>query len=398
MLLQGLKVVEFASYIAAPGAAGLLCDWGAQVIKVERPGGDPMRRALADAKNAISENPTFELDNRGKRALALDITRAEGREALMRLADQADVFLTNVRLASLKRYGLDDAALRARNPRLVYAVVTGYGLEGPDAAKPGFDMAAFWARGGVAHMTAPRGVDPFMLRSGFGDHICSLATASAILAAVYERERTGHGRLVETSLLSTGIYTMGSDLAVQLRLGRLSRMRTRDDPLDPLGNFYQSADGRWFVIRRREGGPDFEAVATAAGRADLLDDARFSNSRRRKDLARELTAELDKGFNALPFETIAQRLDEADMVWAPVQTPAEVAADPQAHASGCFVEIEHEGDEPYLSPSGPARFPGVPLSPRPPAPGVGEHTRQILAELGYVPADIDAMLESGAAA
>ncbi|HEX2559751.1 CaiB/BaiF CoA-transferase family protein [Phenylobacterium sp.] len=398
MLLQGLKVVEFASYIAAPGAAGLLCDWGAEVIKVERPGGDPMRRALADAKNAIAENPTFELDNRGKRAMALDIARPEGREALMRLADQADVFLTNVRLASLRRYGLDDAALRARNPRLVYAVVTGYGLEGPDAAKPGFDMAAFWARGGVAHMTAPRGVDPFMLRSGFGDHICSLATASAILAAVYERERTGRGRLVETSLLSTGIYTMGSDLAVQLRLGRLSRMRTRDDPLDPLGNFYQSADGRWFVIRRREGGPDFEVVATAAGRADLLDDPRFSTSRGRKDLARELTAELDKGFNALPFETIAQRLDDADMVWAPVQTPAEVAADPQAHASGCFVEIEHEGDEPYLSPSGPARFPGVALSPRPPAPAVGQHTRQVLAELGYAPADIDAMLESGAAA
>ncbi|MFC3077531.1 CaiB/BaiF CoA transferase family protein [Phenylobacterium terrae] len=398
MLLQGLKVVEFASYIAAPGAAGLLCDWGAEVIKVERPGGDPMRRALADAKNEIRENPTFELDNRGKRAMALDITRPEGREALIRLADQADVLLTNVRLASLKRYGLDDKALRARNPRLVYAVVTGYGLEGPDAAKPGFDMAAFWARGGVAHMTAPRGVDPFMLRSGFGDHICSLATASAILAAVYERERTGQGRLVETSLLSTGIYTMGSDLAVQLRLGRLSRMRTRDDPLDPLGNFYQSSDGRWFVIRRREGGPDFEAVATAAGRADLLDDARFSTSRGRKDLARELTAELDQGFNALPFETIAQRLDDADMVWAPVQTPAEVAADPQAHASGCFVEIEHEGDEPYLSPSGPARFPGVPLSPRPPAPAVGQHTRQILADLGYSGADIDAMLESGAAA
>lgn len=397
-MLQGLKVVEFASYIAAPGAAGLLCDWGADVIKVERPGGDPMRRALADAKNAIAENPTFELDNRGKRAIALDISRPAGREALMRLADEADVFLTNVRLASLKRYGLDDESLRARNPRLVYAVVTGYGLEGPDAARPGFDMAAFWARGGVAHMTAPRGVDPFMLRSGFGDHICSLATASAILAAVYERERTGQGRLVETSLLSTGIYTMGSDLAVQLRLGRLSRMRTRDDPLDPLGNFYQSADGRWFVIRRREGGPDFEAVANAAGRADLLSDPRFATSRGRKDLGRELTAELDKGFNALSFETIAQRLDDADMVWAPVQTPAEVAADPQAHASGCFVEIEHEGDEPYLSPSGPARFPGFPLSPRPPAPAVGEHTRQLLAGLGYSDAEIDAMLAEGAAA
>lgn len=398
MLLQGLKVVEFASYIAAPGAAGLLCDWGAQVIKVERPAGDPMRRALADTRTEIRENPTFEMDNRGKQAIALDISRPAGRDALVRLAEQADVFLTNVRLASLKRYGLDDEALRARNPRLVYAVVTGYGLEGPDAAKPGFDMAAFWARGGVAHMTAPRGVDPFMLRSGFGDHICSLATASAILAALYERERTGVGRLVETSLLSTGIYTMGSDLAVQLRLGRLSRMRTRDEPLDPLGNFYQSADGRWFVIRRREGGPGFEAVAAAAGRPELVDDPRFASSRARKELARELTAELDKGFNALTFETIAGRLDAADMVWAPVQTPAEVAADPQAHASGCFVEIEHDGESHYLSPSGPARFPGVALSPRPPAPEIGADTRQVLLGLGYSETEIDTMIESGAAA
>lgn len=398
MLLQGLKVVEFASYIAAPGAAGLLGDWGAEVIKVERPSGDPMRRALADTRSEIRENPTFELDNRGKQAMALDIAKPEGREALMRLADQADVFLTNVRLASLKRYGLDDVALRARNPRLVYAVVTGYGLEGPDAAKPGFDMAAFWARGGVAHMTAPRGVDPFMLRSGFGDHICSLATVSAILAALYERNRTGEGRLVEASLLSTGIYTMGSDLAVQLRLGRLSRMRTRDEPLDPLGNFFQSADGRWFVIRRREGGPDFQAVAEAAGRPELVSDPRFATPRARKELSRELTAEFDKGFNALPFETIARRLDEADMVWAPVQTPAEVAADPQAIASGCFVEIEHEGETPYLSPSGPVRFPGVALSPRPPAPAVGEHTRKLLAGLGYSEAEIEAMIEGGAAA
>ncbi|MDX9998824.1 MAG: CaiB/BaiF CoA-transferase family protein [Phenylobacterium sp.] len=398
MLLKGLKVVEFASYIAAPGAAGLLCDWGAEVIKVERPTGDPMRRVLADTRSEIRENPTFELDNRGKQAIALDITHEAGREALIRLTEQADVFLTNVRLASLKRYGLDDKALRARNPRLVYAVVTGYGLEGPDAAKPGFDMAAFWARGGVAHMTAPRGVDPFMLRSGFGDHICSLATVSAILAALWERERTGEGRLVEASLLSTGIYTMGSDLAVQLRLGRLSRMRTRDDPLDPLNNFFQSAEGRWFVVRRRDGGPDFEALAGAAGRADLLEDPRFSTGRARKELAKELTAELDKGFNALPFETIARRLDDADLVWAPVQTPAEVAADHQAIASGCFVEIEHEGETPYLSPSGPARFPGVPLSPRPPAPALGADTRQLLAGLGYSDAEIEAMLESGAAA
>lgn len=398
MVLQGLKVVEFASYIAAPGAAGILCDWGAQVIKVERPSGDPIRHAFADARGDVGGNPTFDCDNRGKRGVVLDITKPEGRDALVRLAAEADVFLTNVRPASLKRYGLDEPSLRAVNERLVYAVVTGYGLEGPEAHKPGFDIAAFWARGGVAHLTAPKGVDPFLLRSGMGDHICSLAIVSSLMAALYEREKTGRGRLVETSLLGTGIWTIAPDLAVQLRVGRLASTRQRTEPLDPLGNSYKSADGRWFMVRRREGGPAFEAIAQAAGREDLLADPRFATGRLRKDNTRELTAELDKGFGALPFEEIAHRLDEADMVWAPVQTAAEVCADPQAHAAGCFVEIEGADGQRRLSPAAPSRFPGVEISPRPPAPELGQHTRQVLQELGYAAGDIDKMIEAGAAA
>ena len=153
MLLQGLKVVDFSAYIAGPGAAGMLCDWGADVIKVERPGGDSMRHIFGDLANAIDINPTFEVDNRGKRAVVLDITKPEGQAALAKLAAEADVFLTNVRPVSLKRYGLDDETLRAANPRLVYAVITGYGLEGPDAHLPGFDVTAFWARSGIGYMT-----------------------------------------------------------------------------------------------------------------------------------------------------------------------------------------------------------------------------------------------------
>ncbi|MDZ4053515.1 MAG: CoA transferase, partial [Phenylobacterium sp.] len=191
MILKGLKVVEFATYIAAPGAAGILGDWGAEVIKIERPGGDDMRHVFADAKSDLGANPTFEMDNRGKRSIVLDIGKPEGREAVAKLATGADVFITNVRPASLKRAGLDEASLRPANPRLIYALVTGYGMEGPDAHKPGFDVTAFWSRAGVARMTTPKGEDPFLLRTGFGDHITSLATTSAILAALYEREQTG---------------------------------------------------------------------------------------------------------------------------------------------------------------------------------------------------------------
>ena len=340
MLLQGLKVIEFASYIAAPGAAGILADWGAEVIKVERPEGDPMRNVFGDAKSALSGNPTFGLDNRGKRAVVLDTSKPDGREALTRLAAEADIFLTNVRPASLKRAGLDDETLRAANPRLIYAVVTGYGLEGPDAAKPGFDVTAFWSRAGVAHMHAPKGTDPFILRTGVGDHTTSLATVSAILAAVYEREKTGVGRLVQTSLLATGVYTVGSDMAVQLAFGKLASNRPRSAPFDPTANFYKSRDGHWFVLNPRGGGKDWQLLATACGRPDLLEDERFPTGRLRKDNSVALVTELDDAFGGLDFEDIARRLDEVDLVWAPVQTPAQVAADPQVAAAGALIEVE----------------------------------------------------------
>ncbi|RAK62293.1 CaiB/BaiF CoA transferase family protein [Phenylobacterium kunshanense] len=398
MLLQGLKVVDFSAYIAGPGAAGIMADWGADVIKVERPGGDNMRHIFADLANDLGSNPTFDLDNRGKRGAVLDITLPEGREALARLAAQADVFLTNVRPASLRKYGLDDQSLRAANPRLVYAVITGYGLEGPEAHLPGFDVTAFWARAGVSYMTAPKGSEPFLRSSGIGDHTTSLATVSAILAALYERERTGEGRLVQTSLLASGIYLIGSDLAVQLKLGRLASIRSRDNPINAIANYFQSQDGRWFVHNPRGSGGGWEKFCEAAGRPDLVTDERFATGKARRQNARELSAELDAAFGALPMDEIARRLDAADLVWAPMQTPSDVAADPQAAAAGAFVEIEDGQGGTYRSPAAPARFPGADVDRRPRAPRLGEHTRQVLAEAGYGEAEIDAMFESGAAA
>ncbi|MFZ5719596.1 MAG: CaiB/BaiF CoA transferase family protein [Pseudomonadota bacterium] len=397
-MLQGLKVVDFSAYIAGPGAAGILADWGADVIKVERPEGDNMRHVFADLKNDLGANPTFELDNRGKRGVVLDITKPAGRDALARLAEGADVFLTNTRPASLKRYGLDEPTLRKANPRLVYAVITGYGLEGPDAHLPGFDVTAFWARSGIGYMTAPKGAEPFMRTSGMGDHSTSLATVSAILAALYERERTGKGRLVQTSLLATGVYLWGSDLAVQLKFGRVASVRSRDNPINALANHFKSSDGHWFVHNPRGGSGGWEAFLKVAGRPDLITDERFASGKARRANARELAAELDAAFAALPMAEIARRLDEADLVWAPMQTPAEVDRDPQIAAAGGFVEIEDGQGGTYRSPASPARFPGADATVRPPAPKLGEHTREVLAQAGYGEAEIEAMFAEGAAA
>ncbi len=398
MLLTGLKVVDFTSYIAGPGAACILGDWGADVIKVERPGGDTMRHAFADLKTDIGSNPTFDVDNRGKRGIVLDIAKPAGRDALAKLAAGADVLLTNVRPASLRKYGLDDKTLRAANPRLVYAVITGYGLEGPDAHLPGFDVTAFWARSGLGYMTAPKGAEPFQRTSGVGDHTTSLATVSAILAALYERARTGEGRLVQTSLLATGVYLMSSDMAVQLKLGRVASVRARDNPINALSNYYRSSDGRWFVHNPRGGSGGWEAFLKAAGREDLVSDERFASGKSRRQHARDLGAELDAGFAALPFDEIARRLDEADLVWAPMQTPGEVAADPQVAAAGAFIDVEDGQGGTFRSPAAPARFPGADATVRPRSPHLGEHTREVLGELGYSAPEIEAIFAAGAAA
>jgi crotonobetainyl-CoA:carnitine CoA-transferase CaiB-like acyl-CoA transferase len=397
-VLEGLKVVELATYIAAPGAAGIMADWGAEVTKIESPIGDPLRRFFDALSDGHDGNPVFELDNRGKRSIVLDIGRPEGRDAALRLAAEADVFLTNVRGAALKRAGLDFETLHALNPRLVYCVVTGYGLKGPDADKPGFDVTAFWARSGVAALTAPKGIDPFPLRTGQGDHTCSLAVVSGILAALFERGRTGQGRLVETSLMRSGVYAIGSDMSIQLRLGRIASTRPRDQAINPLSNYFKTGDGHWVCFNPRDGARDWTELTRAVGHPELAADPRFAKARDRRTNAAALVGALDAAFAALTLAEAAQRLDEADLVWAPVQTLAECAADPQAEAAGCFVETPNPRGGSWRAPAAPVRFPGADDGPKGPAPSLGQHTREVLAQAGYSVDEIEGLLASGAAA
>lgn len=382
-MLEGLKVVELATYIAAPGAAGILADWGAEVVKIEPPEGDPIRLFFESIGADTGANPVFELDNRGKRGMALDLSKPEGREALLKLLAGADVFLTNLRPGALARARLDYATLKDEFPRLIYASVTGYGLEGPDADRAGFDVAAFWSRSGVAALTTPKGQEPFPIRTAMGDHICSLATCSAILAAVVERSRTGVGRLVETSLMRAGVYAVGSDLAIAARFGKVASNRPRKEAVNPLANFFHTKDGRWLCLIPRQGSGDWPKVARAAGCLDLLEDVRFASAKERRANTPALVEALDQGFGALTFAEAAARLDAEDVAWAPVQSALEVLADPQAAAAGCFVETPDGHGGTFKAPATPARFPGADDGPKGPAPRVDQHTDEILAELGY---------------
>ena len=382
-MLEGLRVVELATYIAAPGAGGIMADWGADVIKVESPEGDPMRRFFDTIASQQEANPVFELDNRGKRAVVLDIRSDAGREAMKALVATADIFLTNVRPGALARAGLDHVTLRALNPRLVYCSLTGYGLEGPDADKAGMDVAAFWSRAGVGSITAPKGAEPFPIRTGMGDHVTSLATVSAILAAVFERQTTGIGRLVETSLLRSGVYAIGSDMAIQLRFGKLASTRGRREAIQPLANFFKTRDGRWICLLPRQGATDWARIAQAAGRPELVDDPRFATAKARRENTAGLVDLLDTAFGAMDYEAVAAALDEGDLTWAPYQTPRDLVTDPQAEAAGCFVDTPDGDGGTFKAPASPARFPGANDGPRGPAPKLGADTAAVFRELGW---------------
>ncbi len=246
--LDGVRVVELGVWVAGPGAGGILADWGADVVKIEPPAGDPGRTFGAMLGGDVPFNPPFELDNRSKRSIVVDLATHDGRAVAHDLLARADVFLTNVRLAGLARVGLDPETVTARWPRLVYAAITGYGLDGPEKDRAAYDIGAFWARSGIAHLlTSPGGTPPFQ-RGGMGDHSAAMTMASGVCAALVARERTGRGQVVSTSLLRQGLYTIGFDVNTALRFGVGIGVATRETMGNPVINSYRDRDGRWFWL------------------------------------------------------------------------------------------------------------------------------------------------------
>ncbi|MBV1876967.1 MAG: CoA transferase [Pseudomonadales bacterium] len=393
-MLKGVKVIEMATYVAAPSAGGIMRDWGAEVIKVESPKGDPWRVFPTPTRGEDLGNPLFDLDNRGKRAIALDTSRPEGLAALKRMIRDADVFITNTRPGALERAGLDYESLKQENPRLIYSSVSGYGIKGEERDRPGFDMAAFWSRAGACNIMTPKGGSPIPLRTAAGDHVTGLTTLGGIMGALYEREKTGKGRLVETSLLRSGIYMMSSDYAIQLRFGKLGLSPPRDKPITPLTNFFQAGDGRWFSYLTRHIETEWIELANAVGLEAFAEDERFATKLGRRKNSAELIALLDETFASKTLAEWGEILDAADLVWAPVLTSEEVVNDPQAEAVGAFVDVTRDNGEVYRSVATPVRFhDGEDARPRGDTPAFGQHSVEILKEHGYSAEEIDLMLE-----
>jgi crotonobetainyl-CoA:carnitine CoA-transferase CaiB-like acyl-CoA transferase len=382
-VLEGIRVVELGAWVAGPGAGGLLADWGADVVKVEAPAGDPMRRLFAVLSgHGEPQSPPFDLDNRGKRSVVLDLRDDAARDDLRALVATADVFLTNLRPDAVERLGFGPDDLLQEHPRLVYAQVSGYGRTGPDAHRAGYDLGAFFARSGLATQAVPPDQPPVANGGGIGDHITGTTIVAGICAALFARERTGRGQVVDTSLLRAGIYTNGWPLSIQLRYGKHLPTEPRTAVGNPLINSYRAGDGRWFWLLGLEADRHWPPLVRAIGRPDLVDDERFASAKGRRVNARELVALLDEVFAGADRDHWIARFDEHDVWWAPVNTLADVVEDEQAEAAGAFVDVpDGAGAGGHRGVMTPVDFSDTPVGPTRGVPGLGEHTEEVLDPL-----------------
>jgi crotonobetainyl-CoA:carnitine CoA-transferase CaiB-like acyl-CoA transferase len=383
--LDGVRVVELGVWVAGPGAAGILADWGADVIKIESLAGDPARQFVQMLGGDLDINPVFELDNRGKRSVVLGLDSPDGLEAALLLLESADVFVTNIRASALDRLGLGPDTLLDRFDKLVYAIITGYGLEGPDADKAAYDIAAFWARSGMASsLRTPGGPLPFQ-RGGMGDHTVAMTGAAMISAALFSRQRTGKGQLVSTSLLRQGAYTIGFDVNIALLWGQSLSVGTRETIPNPSVNNYVAGDNKEFWIVGLEGDRHWPALARAIGRSEWLDDPRFVTGRDRAMNAQALISELDAVFATRTRDEWFEAFEsEPDVFWAPVNSVDDLLEDKQFPSSGALVEVPDERGSRIMLAT-PADFGGMAPSPRWRAPEHGEHTESVMSDLRMDP-------------
>jgi len=397
--LEDITVVEIDNYMAAPSTAAILADLGARVIKVEPLTGDPMRTIGRPAKveGAFKGYDFgFDVDNRGKLSVAVALDTEQGAALVHRLVAGAQIFLCNLLPQRQQRFGLDPETLKGINPRLVHATLTGYGTNGPDALRPGYDVTAFFGRSGIydAMRDGDDGEVP-MARPAQGDHTTGLAFLSAILAALRQAERTGDGQVVETSLFEAAIWTQASDFGVTAVDRAPVRRRSRHHMLTPEANRYPCGDGKWVVLNQLGPG-SFEKLCKALGTGHWLKDERFVDASARYRNMVTLVSEIDDILAAKSRDEWGEIFDAVGLIWGPVLTLDEVSSDPQAEAIGMFPEIEHPEKGRYRSVRAPMRFANADVKPRGPAPVVGQHTRAVLTEAGLGAEEIDRLIAEGA--
>ena len=399
--LDDVRVIEVDNWMAAPSAGAMLADLGADVIKVEPLSGDPMRGMGRPAKvdGALrGYDFCFDVDNRGKRSVAVALDADEGADIVRRLCRDAQVFLCNLVAPRQARFGLDAARLFQENPRLVHATLTGYGTTGPEAWRPGYDVTAFFGRSGLydALREGEDGAVP-MARPAQGDHTTGLALLAAVLAALRLAERTGEGQVVETSLFEAAVWTQASDYAITAVDGAPVRRRARHEMIAPLANRYPCGDGRWVVFNMPDE-PSWRRFCTVVGRERWLADDRLGTVKGRFDHMAELVGGIDEALSVRTRDEWGPLFDAANLIWGPALGLHEVVVDAQAEALGLFPTLTHPERGDYRTVAAPLRFATADVHPRGPSPALGAHTRSILGAAGLGEAEIDDLVARGVVA
>ena len=394
-LLQGIRVIDAASFIAGPVATTAMADFGADVVKIEPPGGDTYRVRNAGYPPSPYNFPWI-VDNRSKRGVAIDLRAEDGRRVLHRLVRGADVFVTNVPLDGRARLGVRWEDLAPLNPRLIYGSITAYGETGEEAGRPGFDSTALWARTGLMDLVRPSpDAPPARSLPGMGDHPTGMSLFGAIMAALYQRERTGRGAMVSTSLLANGLW-LNAIAAQGILCGARTVVRPpREEAVDALGNLYRTRDDRWFLIALTPDGRRWQDFTAAIGRPELHADARFATPPARRANVRELIAILDAVFAERDWAEWRRVLEAAGIAFGVVGTLEEIPHDPQMRASGALVPIEDPRAGASLTVSSPLQIGGQEKVSATMAPEIGEHTVEVLREAGLDRAEIDRLLRDG---
>ena len=396
-IFSGLKVVDFASFIAGPSAAVILSDFGADVIKVEPPAGDLWRRANHIPPQPEAKDPyPWHLANRNKRGITLDLKSPSARQVVERLVKWADVLIVNTPHPARKRLKLEYDDLAHLNPRLIYADVTGFGEKGPDADLPGFDITSYWARSGLLSMTRDIGAPPTWPVAGSGDNATAVGLYSAVVTALYRRERTGKGSYVTTSLLAEGVWAASVSVQAALSGAKFYGLHDRKNPANAAMNVYQAADGTWFVLLVTS--DKLAAVAKAIGRTDLLTDPRFSDPVKLMANMPQLAAILDDVFGAQPMAHWYEVFSGVHVTFGAVRGPQEVIDDPQLRANDIVVPLEGAGGKLTSTVSSPIQVHGVAKVAAKRAPELGEHNEEVLRQLGFNATEIDGLHASGTVA
>lgn len=393
--LDGIRVLEVASWLAVPSCASLLSDMGARVTKVEPPGGDAYRNLFASLMGPDFVHPTFEFDNRGKRGVAVDLEHPEGPGLVLALARDVDIFLTNLTRPRLERYGLTDKHIRAVATRSVYVVLSGFGLTGPDSERQGFDQSAFWARSGAMSLSGEARDAPSLCRGGYGDHTTALNLLAATLAALRLRDQTGESQVVEVTLQRTGVWCLAGDVTTTLFTRSQPVRHSTDRPPNPIWNYYRTRDGRWLLLCMPMPLAYWSRFSELVGHPEWAEDARFQS----------VAGLLTNGPQVVPAvrETIAtedlaewgRRFDQAGLIWAPVAEMPEVIEDPSLRENGAFSLIAHPRAGAIETLSAPFDIRGAGIEVRGPAPELGQHTREVFGELGLPPERLDDLVARG---